>query len=102
MRRLSTTALVISGALICVSLTACAGPRVKRGPATPPAPLAADPRICADIEPAPAVAGGLVQPVTQEQRDAVQAFLHGELELWSWGSRGWERARISRDAYCAN
>lgn len=87
-------------AFVALALAACAD---HPGPAPgveQPAPRAADARLCADLEPAPPVAGGLVQPVTQAQRDAVQAFLNGELDLWAWGKRGWSRAAIARSQYC--
>lgn len=68
---------------------------------SPPPPIAnPDPRICAAIEAAPPIQGGIVQPVTQEQEDAVTAFLRGEAELWGYAGRGWFRAGLAKDQYC--
>lgn len=93
-------ALAISVTLASLSLAACADHPKPAPGVEQPKPPAPDPRLCTPIEPAPAVQGGLIQPVTQEQRDAVQAFLNGELDLWGWGVRGWGRAKIAKDAYC--
>jgi len=80
--------------VVALALTACAS-------AQPPPPIAnPDPRICAAIEAAPPIQGGIVQPVTQEQEDAVTAFLRGEADLFSWGGRGWTRAEIAKSQYC--
>lgn len=89
---------VAAGSAILL-LAACAHDN-QPGPITQPAAKAPDPRLCADIEDPPELAGGIVQPVTQAQRDAVQAFLNGELDLWAWGKRGWGRAALAKDAYC--
>jgi hypothetical protein len=79
-----------------IMLTGCAHDR-----ATIPPPLAKpDPRICAPIEAPPPIQGGIVQPVTQEQVDAVTEFLRGEADLFSWGGRGWTRAELAKTRYC--
>lgn len=80
-----------------IALTACASGPVK---SPGPAPQAADPRICAALEPEPDVAGGIVQPVNDVERDAIEEFLSGEFDARAWGRRGWHRAAISRETYC--
>ena len=87
-------------ALAALTLTACATPS-KPGPIAQPAPKAVDPRICARIEPEPAVQGGIVQPATDREREATDAFLNGEAEARSWGRRGWERADLARRSACS-
>lgn len=87
---------VISLAALLLSLAACAHDDV-----TVPPPLAKpDPRLCAPIEAPPSIQGGIVQPVTQEQADAVTEFLRGEADLWFWGNRGWGRASLAKDQLC--
>jgi len=78
-------------------LTACAG---SPKPVPTVAALAPDPRICAAIEEEPPVVGGMVRPTSQEARDAVQAFLNGELDLLFHSRRGWGRASLAKDQYC--
>ncbi len=79
-----------------ILLTSCAS-----APQPPPPIAKPDPRICAPIEPAPPIQGGIVQPVTQEQVDAVTEFLRGSADLWFWGNRGWARAELAKTQYCA-
>lgn len=79
-----------------LAVTACAHDNT-----VPPPPLAKpDPRICAPLEAPPPIQGGIVQPTTQEQVDAVQEFLRGSADLWFWGNRGWSRAALARQNYC--
>ena len=66
-------------------------------PAPRPGPDACDPRLSAEPSPEPAVLGGIVQPVTTEERTATAAFLEGEAEARAWGREGW-RAQTSRGA----
>lgn len=86
--------------IMILALTACASDP-KPAPAIQPRPAAPDPRICDDIEPEPELVGGLPQPVTPEERDAVQAFFKGERDLLFWGRHGWLRATLARDQYCS-
>jgi hypothetical protein len=86
----------VAGVALLVGLTACAHDNT-----VPPPPLAKpDPRICAPLEDPPPIQGGIVQPTTQEQVDAVTEFLRGEADLFSWGGRGWTRAGLARQNYC--
>jgi len=88
--------------VICLAvlvLASCAD-NPKPGPIAQPAPRAVDPRLCADLEPEPAVQGSLVQPVTAEEQEAVQRFLEAELDVRSWGLRGWQRADIAKTTLC--
>lgn len=88
--------------LLCaLALAGCGGvPKAPPAVRVTPAPLAPDPRICAALEAEPDVRGGIVQPRTQEARDAVQAFLNGEIDLLFWGRRGWSRAELAQAQYC--
>jgi hypothetical protein len=82
------------------ALIGCATPS-KPGPIAEPAPLAADPRVCARLEPEPPVQGGIIQPATDAEREATEAFLTGESEARAWGRRGWERAKLARARECS-
>lgn len=90
-RLLLVAALVLTG---CVSV-----PTSEPAPPAKPAP-APDPIICADIEPAPALRGGIPQPTTPEAIDAVRDFFRGSAELWGWANRGWFRAKVAKDQFC--
>lgn len=81
----------VAGALL---LTACATPSTPP-PIAQPAPKAVDPRVCAKAELEPKIAGGIVQPTTDQERDATAAFLNYVSEALSWGRRGWERAAVA-------
>jgi len=75
-------------------LTACCST-----PSSPPVSLpvaAVDPRLCADLKPEPDVMGGLVAPVTDQERADLAAFLTGEAAARDWGRQGWDRAAIAR------
>jgi hypothetical protein len=61
-----------------------------------PAPIAPDPRLCQPIKPEPPVQGGLVAPVTDQERADLAAFLSGEAAARDWGRQGWDRAAIAR------
>ena len=76
-------------------LTACVTPS---SPADVPAPLAPDPRLCQPVKPEPPVQGGLVAPVTDQERADLAAFLTGEAAARDWGRQGWMRAAIARKA----
>jgi hypothetical protein len=82
--------------IICNLLTACAHDNTI----PPPSPAPPDPRICAPLEDPPPIQGGIVQPTTQEQVDAVTEFLRGEADLWSYAGRGWFRAGLAKQQYC--
>lgn len=86
-------------AVFTLALTACAS-TPKPPPIEQPAAKAVDPRLCAAIEPEPDIAGGIVQPVTDVEREAVARFLDAELDVRSWGVRGWSRADLARKALC--
>lgn len=88
-------ALAALASVASLALAACAS-----APQPPPPIAKPDPRICAPIEDPPPIQGGIVQPVTQEQVDAVTEFLRGEADLFSWGGRGWTRAELAKSAYC--
>lgn len=77
-------------------LTACA----HDSPPPPKPTPAADPRICAPIEPEPPVKGALVQPVTEVEQSDFEAFVSGEWASRAWGRRGWGRAGIAREQFC--
>jgi len=93
--------MIRRAALIAASflLSACA---TRSPPPTEaiaaPAPLACDPRLVAPLPDEPPVRGGLVQPSTLEEREAVAAFLTGEAEARAWGREGWARAAEAREA----
>jgi hypothetical protein len=88
-------------AMLALALAGCArGPDMPPPGVKRPAPAAPDPRICAPIEGEPAPDGGIVQPVTAEQRRAVERFLDAEIDVRSWGRRGWGRASLARDQFC--
>lgn len=80
-------------------LTACATPSRPK-PVEQPAPRAVDPRVCARIEAEPPVKGGIVQPATDAERAATDAFLNGEAEARAWGRRGWDRADLAKREAC--
>ena len=61
-----------------------------------PAPLAVDPRLCADVKPEPAVEGSIVAPVTDEERTAVEAHLTSDARSRDWGREGWARAALAK------
>lgn len=88
-----------AAALSATLLVACATPSAP-GPITPPAPKAVDPRLCAKAEAEPPVQGGIIQPATEAERTATEAFLNAEAEARSWGRRGWARVDIARKAAC--
>lgn len=85
--------------VLCASLlilAACAKP----SPLPPPVidPVRPDPRLCAQIEPEPPVAGSIIAPVTEAEREAVRDHLTSDAEARAWGRRGWERVAIARGA----
>lgn len=81
-------------------LSGCGG-IPKDPPAAPtPAPKRPPPALCQPIEPEPDVAGGIVQPITPEERDLTARFLQAELSSRLWGRRGWDRAAQARDHLC--
>jgi hypothetical protein len=84
---------------LSLALIGCATPS-KPGKVEQPAPKAANPLLCARVEPEPPVMGGIVQPATETERDATALFLSGEAEARSWGRRGWERADLARREAC--
>lgn len=96
--RRRVSARVMQGASLMLAfavfllLTACATPAV---PISQPAPKATDARLCAKAEPEPQLAGSIVQPATDQEREATSAFLNYAAEVVSWGRRGWERAQIA-------
>lgn len=96
---LRIVALVVLVLVATTVLSACATNDDPPPPKPTPAP---DPRICAPLESPPPIQGGIVQPVTQEQVDAVTEFLRGEADLFSWGGRGWTRAGLAKDRYCGD
>ena len=65
-----------------------------------PALQACDPRVTAAPEPEPPVAGGIVEPATPQEREAVSTFLSVEAQARAWGREGWARAGVARSA-CA-
>lgn len=79
-------------------LSACAtrSPRAVEPP--PPPSEACDPRLTAPLAVEPEVRGGVVQPVTSEERQALEAFLTSEAEARAWGREGWARAELARRA----
>lgn len=85
---------------MCIVLAGCGTLAYQPEPANSPSAEGPDPRICADLEDAPDVAGGILQATTQAERDAIQAFLNGEMDLFHWGQRGWTRAEIAMAQYC--
>lgn len=90
---------MIRPAALCVSLSilgACAKPSsLPVEPIAQPAPVAADPRLCAPLEAEPPVAGTIVVPVTAEEREATREHLTSDADARSWGRRGWERASVA-------
>lgn len=40
--------------------------------------------------------GGIVQPATDEERAATEAFLNGEAAARDWGRQGWARATLAK------
>jgi hypothetical protein len=80
---------------LCASvfLTACS--TTRSAPADVPTPLAPDPRLCQPLKPEPPVQGGLVAPVTDQERADLAAFLNGEAAARDWGRQGWARAAIA-------
>lgn len=76
-----------------VFLTACC--TTPSGPAEVPKPTL-DPRLCQPIKAEPPVQGGLVAPVTDQERADLAAFLTGEAAARDWGRQGWDRAAIAR------
>lgn len=82
-------------------LSGCAhdqGPPV----APSPTPRAPPPALCQPIEPEPDVAGGIVQPITPEERDLTARFLQAELSRVLWGRGMRDRAVLAKDTYCPN
>jgi hypothetical protein len=78
-------------------LSACAT-RSPLQPAPAIEPQACDPRLTAPSEPEPPVTGAIIQPATETERAAVEAFLSGEAQARAWGREGWARAEIARAA----
>ena len=84
-------------AALCVlasTLASCQTP--SSPPVEVPAPPPPDPRLCQPLKPEPPVQGGLVAPVTDQERADLAAFLNGEATARDWGRQGWDRARIAR------
>ena len=82
---------IIALCALSLALTACATPSSLQ-----PAPIAPDPRLCAPLKPEPPVQGGIVQPATDEERAATEAFLNGEAAARDWGRQGWARATLAK------
>lgn len=100
LRRLVRAYHIAGVGIMVLALGACADHPQPAPGIEQPAPPKPDPTLCAAIEPAPPVAGGILQPVTPEQQDAVSAFLRGEADLFSWGGRGWKRAELAKTTLC--
>jgi hypothetical protein len=65
-------------------------------PSSPPVPQPTiDPRLCQPIKAEPDVRGGLVAPVTDQERADLAAFLTGEAAARDWGRQGWMRAAVA-------
>lgn len=87
---------MIRSAVLCALALTLASCKTPSGLADVPPPLAPDPRLCQPIKPEPPVQGGLVAPVTDQERSDLAAFLTGEAAARDWGRQGWDRARIAR------
>ena len=74
-------------------LTACVTPS---SPPVDVPPIAPDPRLCQPLKDEPPVQGGLVAPVTDQERADLAAFLTGEAAARDWGRQGWDRAAIAK------
>jgi hypothetical protein len=83
--------------VISLILTSCAKPS---GPIDTPDPVALDPRLCVEALPEPSIKGSVVQPVTEEEREATASFLTSVAAHRDWGRRGWELLGVARSA-CA-
>lgn len=75
--------------LACLALASCAKP-------SSPTPL--PPSLCATVRPEPRLPdnAGLVQPVTQGEREAVGVFLGWVAEALEWGRENADRAEDAR------
>jgi len=83
-------------AALSVASLALASCQTLSPPADVP-PAAPDPRLCQPLKDEPPVQGGLVAPVTDQERADLAAFLTGEAAARDWGRQGWMRAAIARD-----
>lgn len=86
---------------VVLSLSSACATRSPPPPGPPIEPQACDPRLTAAAEAEPPVAGAIIQPATEAERAAVEAFLSGEAQARAWGREGWARARIARAACAA-
>jgi hypothetical protein len=84
-------------AALSVASLALASCQTLSPPADVP-PAAPDPRLCQPLKPEPPVQGGLVAPVTDQERADLAAFLTGEATARDWGRQGWMRAAIALKA----
>jgi len=85
-------------AALSVASLALASCQTLSPPADVPPPLAPDPRLCQPVKDEPPVQGGLVAPVTDQERADLAAFLTGEAAARDWGRQGWMRAAIALKA----
>lgn len=73
--------------------TGCAAhSRLAPEPAAPPC----DPVLRLPLEAEPEVKGGIIAPVTAEERAALAEFLAAEAEARAWGREGWRRLESAR------
>lgn len=84
--------------LSCVTLSACDKTLPPPKLAEQPKPLAVDPRLCADLVPAPKIEGSIVAPVTPEERELYRMFLTSLARLVDHDAAGWERAKVAKAA----
>jgi hypothetical protein len=73
----------------CSTLIACARP-------SSPTPL--PPSVCSDLLPEPILpdTAGIVQPATEEEREATRDFLTWAASVVDWGRQGWSRAETAK------
>lgn len=81
-----------------LSLSSACATRLPPSPEIAPAREACDPRLTAPLETEPPVTGSIVQPATEAERAAVDAFLSSEAQARAWGREGWARAASARAA----
>ena len=81
----------------CATRSASPPPAVEK-----PKPEAVDPRVCAEVTPAPALPAGaaIPQAVTVEERVGLSAFLTWVAELVDHDKAMTSRASLARDEAC--
>lgn len=64
----------------------------------PSSPTPLPPSVCSPLLPEPVLpeSAGIVQPVTDEEREATRDFLNWTASVLDWGRAGWNRAETAK------